>query len=253
MKRLVWIALALILSFGTYGAAFAQQLPDVYIEEQLVGPSLSGGLPGTGVIKSWISGRKLKKEAPGGEEVFIFRADLNKVYVVNTTRKSYIEIPMSEMRMMTEKSLDMYIPKKNGVVQLPDELYVKTGKTKKIGAWKTYEVEVNSMQSGPGMESKTTMWVTKDLDFDHSFLIRIFKITMGDEVSPDLRKLFDKMTDLDGYPVQQITTTTFQNQTFTSTNTLLKIERKKIDDSVFVVPGDYTRIEPPKPAAVPTQ
>lgn len=249
MNKVVSAILGMAFLCVALWAAAGPVLPDVYIEERLDGPPIAG-VPTGGVIKSWVSGIKLKQINPSGEEVFIFRADLGKMYMVNSTRRAYLEMPLTQVRQMTERSLDIYIPRINGVPTIPDEIYKKTGRTKKIGQWNVYEVEVVPGQSGPGMSSKTTMWVTKETGFDHAFMVRLFKITMGEQVSPDLQKLFDKMTALDGYPVQTITTTTFQNQTYTSTKTLVKIERRdNMPANLFEVPTGYTKIEPPTPGS----
>jgi hypothetical protein len=250
MKRIVPVLLFSLVLFCSWGFAFAQALPDVYIEEMVSGTGIAANSGFNGIIKSWISGSKLKQVAPGGQEVILYRADIGKVYMMNPARKVYIELPMEQMRMMTEKALEVYVPIKNGKIQVPDALYKKTGRTRKIGAWNTYEVEVLTPQAGPEMISTTKLWVSKDTGMSNDFVVRLFRITMGDKVSPEFQKLFEKMTDIDGYPVETITTATFDNQTFTTTKTVVKIDLKeKIDSSIFDVPSDYTKVEPPKPGS----
>lgn len=235
-------------------ATFAEDLPNVYIEEMLTAPPAPGQPAFNGIIRSYIAGKKLKKVSPGGNEEIIYRGDLKKVYILNPMRKVYIEMPMDQMRTITEKSLNMYVPTKDGVPQIPDELYVKTGNTKKIGQWNAYEVEVKAGQVMPDTQTTTTMWISKETGFDHNFFVSLFKLTMGDEVSPHLKKLFEKMTNIDGYPVQTVTTTSYMNQNYTTSITVLKIERKKaFEDSVFEIPEGYSKVEAPPMEAAPPQ
>lgn len=225
---------------------FAGETADVYMEEKMEHSGVGMNTMSGGVIKSWISGNKLKQQNPGGNEIFIFRADLGKVYIINAIKKSYMEVPLSQMRALTEKNLEIYMPPTGSDGKMPESIYKKTGKTKTISKWQCYEVEVLAGQTAPEMQSKTTMWVTKNLGFGHDFVVRIFKITMGNEVSPKLQELFEKMTALDGYPVQTITTTTYRNQNLTSTKTLVKIEKKKkIEPLIFEVPAGYTKVAIP--------
>ena len=244
MKR-AFLSLAMIALFclSAFGVALAQQTSDVYMEEQVNSPGKDASQPFTGIIKSWVSGKKLKQELPGTKQSIVFRADLGKVYLLNPAQKIYIEVPIDQMRAGAQKSLDMY---KDESGKIPDTIYKKTGKTKKVGKWNTYEVELPVEHPSPGAETRTTMWVSKETGFDHEFLVRIFKITMGEKISPELQKLFDRMTALDGYPVQTVKVTTYNNETYTETSTVLKIERKeKIDQSIFEVPKDFTKAKPP--------
>jgi antitoxin component of RelBE/YafQ-DinJ toxin-antitoxin module len=240
MKR---IALALVMLALFVCPVSAQVQPDVYFEETIVSPPVGGQPALAGTISTWMSGGKLKMQSPEGE-VMIYRADLDKVFMVNPIQRTYIEMPMASIRSMTEGSIEMYLPMKDGKV--PDQIYKKTGKTKKIGSWNTHEVEVAAGQSAPGMTSKTTMWVSSDTGFGHDLMVRLFRATMGQKISPKMQMLFEKLASLDGYPVQTITTSTFNQQTITTTKTLKKIEkREKIEPSVFEIPKDYTKVQVP--------
>lgn len=228
--------------------AGADELPDVYLEEYYVHSGMRIDVPKEGVTRSWISGDKMKQTTLNGQEVYIYRADIGKVFIVNPIRKAYLVLPISQIREATEKDLQMYMPYKDGKFIVPDKLYRKTGKTKMVFKWKAFEYEVLAGQEAPEMTSKTTMWVTNDIKFESDFVVRIFMITMGNVISPRLQKLFKKMTELDGYPVQTITTSVYRNQSFTTTKTLTKIEKlNKIDQSIFDIPSDYTEVTPTTP------
>ncbi len=245
LRSILFLTMILLLLASS---AFAQRLPDVYIEEELKIESPSQAFSQGFMLKSWVSGRKLKQDNPTANQVMIFRADTGKVYMINPIRRMYQEVPISEIRQMTEQGLAVYIEVKDGKIQIPETLYKKTGKTKKIGKWNCYEMEMLAQQTGPGMDTKTTMWVTKDTGFSHDFLVRIFKISMGDQVSPELQKLFDKMTAVDGYPVQTITVSNVQGQKVISTKTLVKIEQiEDIDSTIFDVPAGFTKVVQPTP------
>ncbi len=250
MRIVISFSILTLLTLLPAVSVYCEDLPDVYMEEYYVHSGMRVDVPKEGITRSWISGAKLKQTTLNGQEVYIYRADLGKVFIVNPIRKSYIVLPISQIRQMTEKDLMIYMPYKDGRFVVPEKLYGKTGRTKTIFKWKADEYEVLAGQQGPEMKSKTMMWISKDTKFGNDFVVRIFIITMGNEISPKLKDLFKKMTALDGYPVQTITTTNYRNQVFTSTKTLTKIEKvKNMDQSIFDIPVNYTEVSPSVPVA----
>lgn len=243
------ILFAQIILLLVIGSAVAEEEQDWYIEERVSGHVPGGSQTMNDVVKSWISGNKLKQVSKAGQEIIIYRADIGKAYLINPVQKAYMEIPLSEMRQVTEKQLTTYVPNVDGQMKIPDNLYEQTDETKKIGKWTARKTKVLTGQSIPELKSQTNMWFTDNSDFSIRILIRIFEITMGGKVSDQMKELFDKMTNLPGYPVQIETTTVYRNQTFSTTKTVLKIEKQKsIDPMIFDVPTDYTKVEkPPAP------
>lgn len=245
VKNILFLLVIFLIFFAS--VAMAQKEQDYYIEERISGQLSSNSQTVNDIVKSWISGQKMKQTSKGGQEIIIYRADQGKAYLINPVQKAYIEIPLSEMRQMTEKALSTYVPVVDGKLQVPDKLYEQTDETKKIGPWTVRKMKVLTGQKLPEIQSETGMWFAENSGFDNSILIRVFKVTMGGQVSPEMKKLFDKMTNLPGYPIQVETTTTYRNQTFSTTKTVIKIEKKmNIDPMIFDVPSEYTKVEKPQ-------
>ena len=235
--RWIYLILPVLLLLAPFAAA---QEPDIYMEEKFETPAMGNQPAVNGIMKTWISGDKLRKQDPTGGQIIIYRGDLGKVYIVSPLQKAYVEMPMAEITRIAEQTLQMYVPSTG-----QQELYKPTGKTKQIGKWSTSEVEVVSGQSMPGIESKTTMWVAKGSSFEKSVLRRIFETSLGKNFSPQVTKMLDKLSALEGYPVQMTTTTTAQGKTYTSMVTLLKMEKQKVDPAKFEIPDDYTKVVAP--------
>jgi len=240
--------IAIFLFLGivfTCSMAFAQD--SYYIEERVQSNSPQHP-PIDGIMKSYIKGDLLRREAPDGVEVNIFRPDRQLVWLINTTRKSYAEIPFEVFRQNAELELmSMMPPGPDGQPHVPDTLYDPTGKTRKIGKWSCKEYKRKNEPKMQGVTSTTTLCVSKETGLPKELTLRIFSITLGKELKPPIQKLLDKITELDGYPVQTTTSITAPQIQSNTTQTLIKVEKRAIPDDIFELPAGYTKINMPTP------
>jgi hypothetical protein len=241
-KILLLIALVGICVLCAAATARAQ---DIYIEEELDSSAPAGQGPIHGLVKTWIKGEKMRKNNLGRDTV-IFRPDKGVAWMIHEPSKTYAEIPIAQLRALTEQSLSIYSPSKDSTSGAPASWFKKTGRTKKIGKWNCFEIEVLSRQVvAPGIVSKTTQWISRDTGLDAKTTERIFRITLGGQIPAESQKLLESLKSLDGYTVENSTTTEGQGQNINSTLTLKKVEKKTIDDSMFEIPFGFTKMTPP--------
>jgi hypothetical protein len=208
-----------------------------YREEQIVITQSPGGQQMTTLTKSWIKGVKMRTEASGGD-VTIVRPDLQKVYNINLLRKQYVESPYDMYRKAASLSL--------AVLGASPE-YSWTNRKKKIGRWQCREVVVAEETGTGGERLKTIWWVSDDGDLDKSLFRRVLAIGVGDQPDASSKRFFDKLAGIPGYPVQTESSLTRGAQTIKTVNTLQKLERREVEDSLFDLPAGLTKIVVPTP------
>ena len=247
--KIVWsLTVLFVLSFALAGSSWAEK--GYYIEEVLTSPPMFGQEAKEETVKTWILGTDMmRKDTKNGAESIIFRIDKGMLWIVSHAEKSYIEMTMEQFQSLASIGMAMFgKTSETGEFEVPEIIFKRTGRTKKIGKWDCYEVDVQ----GQGlMGAKSTQWIGTNTGFDTDIYVRIFKLTFGNNVPPEFHKLFEKMTtELDGYPVQTVTSINFGEQKYETTQTLIKLEKTAIESSRFDVPAGYTKRTPP-PGVLP--
>jgi len=242
-KSMLWRALlGFALSLAVAGAwAQTAVMPELslYQEERVETINYPGGSQGTFTTKSWIKGVKMRTDALEGQDITIIRPDLGVVYNINGARKAYVETPLAIYRKASKQSIAMMAG--------GDITYRWTGRTKKIGKWSCREVVVSEESNSVGQEMKTIWWVSKDIGLNKQIYRHIMSIALGNEMDAATTKSLEKLTSIDGYPVQQETSIKHHDLTIKQIHTLNKLEQKPIEDSTFDLPSGLTKIAVPVP------
>jgi len=210
----------------------------IYREEVAVTTYFPGFNQETATIKSWVKDEKMRSETADGTDVTIVRSDLDVIYMINMKRLVYSETPLAVYHRAGRLSMAMLAA---------DLAYQWTGRKKKIGAWMCREVILAEQTGQAGERMKTIWWVTKDTLLDVRLLRHFMSITFGSQSDELSTRFYDKLENIDGYPVQTESEVTRGNQSMRKVQTLRKLERREIPDSMFDLPSGLTRITAPLP------
>lgn len=241
--RLVAAIVIALLTLGA-GLAAAQSAGSelsLYREETVVTAKFPGDFERKSLTRSWIKGDRMRTEVAEGKDITIIRPDLGLVFTINAERKVYAETPIEIFRRAARLSL---------AILGTDPTYRWTNRTKTIGKWQCREVVLTEESSVHGERLKTTWWIGDDLGFDQTTFARIMKVTTGTDLGPEGEKFLAKLTSIPGFPVRTESSFTRGGITVKTTNTLLKLERREIDDSRFDPPVGYTKIVVPTPGTL---
>lgn len=244
MRKVMQIVLLLALAAGAIWPLVVQAGNDLvadlslYREEVLVNVLYPGGEQSSTVTRSWIKGVKMRTDAESGSDITIIRPDLGLVYNINMKRKIYTESPLSIYRRAAKLAMPMLAA---------DPTYRVTGRKKKINNWNCREVIVAEETDRFGQKMKTIWWVSNDVGLEKKILRHIMAITFGTEVDAMTIRFFEKLTNIDGYPVQTESSMTLRGQVIKKIQTLRKLKKMEIEDKMFELPEGLTKIKVPIP------
>jgi len=251
LRKIIYVVLLLALIAGAVWPLVVQAenglLADLslYREEELITVVYPGGQQSSDITRSWIKGVKMRTDAQNGNDVLIIRPDLELVYNINMQRKIYSEMPISLYRQAAKSAMPMLAA---------DSTYRVTGRNKKISKWSCREVIVAEETDQFGQKMKTIWWVSNDVGLEKKILRHIMAITFGTENDAMTMRFFEKLTNIDGYPVQTETSFTLRGQTVKKIQTLKKLEKQEIDNKLFELPEGLTKLNVPIPDGLqPTQ
>lgn len=240
---------AVMLTILCSGAAKADV--GFYTEHETVMPNPQTQQPVTKTVRSWHQGKKFKKENPLTGETTIVDLDRKKAFGVNDEKKTYWELPTKEYQKLSLMQLFTLgvTATPDGKISVRDDLFMPTGKAKKIDGKTSYEVKINypPMPAKAQMEMATSIWLSEEVDIPKAKLIDELRITLNNPKGPEFEKLFNHWKRLDGYPILTETVLKAQGKTIRSTEKLTVHRKEKFPKSMFQVPKGYKKtIDPMK-------
>lgn len=212
----------------------AQALTGYYTEEEVRAFAPAGGPDNVVIRKTWYADDRMRKDEEQNG-ITIARFDQSKIYVLDAGSKTYFEVSPELIEKFAPLGFKMFGAREDdrGVLYFPDDLYIRTETTKKIGRWNCYQVITNPKYRSPEAPY-VILWYSADVDFPVQLFGDQLKQFFGN--SPEAEGLFDRLTQFEGYPVRTEAHGPSQNVM----TTLIKIERRKdIDPELFEVPADY--------------
>lgn len=229
--------LAAVLTVVTVLTA-SPTLAGYYMEHEAVLPNPQTMEPMRATIRSWHEGNRYKRGSPNRGEFVIIDFNKGEVVGVNEEKRTYWRIPSEKYRQVALLSLlAMGVqPTQSGDLKVPDDLFQKTGQKGEIAGRKAYEVKVAG-NLPPGMA--TTVWVSKDVPVPITKMIGELKMALGDPQQAGYKKLFAQWAQLEGYPVQSVTTIQTPRGRVVTSETLVVYRDQDIPASTFEVPKGY--------------
>lgn len=214
MKKLL---LTLLCLSSTYVRA------DLVVEQKLEGGTTAGSI----LIR--VKGDWARMDMPAsrfGEVSVIVDLKEGQITTLNHDKKSFVRGPLEATKKAAEAQL-----KEAGVDLSKDVVPKATGQKEKVGEWETEIFE------GIVAGNKTKYWVVKDFPNYKPLNAQMSKFIMG-------AGAFDpNKNDLGGMIVKS---ETIQPKDSKVTKTVVKLEEKAVEDSVFKTPEGYEAVEVPK-------
>lgn len=220
-----------------------------YLEHETIMPDPVTKEMTTHTVRSWHEGKRFKRENPMRNETVIIDLERNEVYGLNKTNKTYWKVTpekYKQLAIVTLLVMGVQVTPQGGIM-VPDNMLSPTGKVQTIEGKESYEVKVNntSLPQAQGMTMSTSFWLSRDVKIPIEKMIDELRIALNNPKGEQYQRLFDQWRDLDGYPVQSVTTVTTPQGTMVTKETLKTYKRKKIPASEFTVPKGYKKTVDP--------
>ena len=221
--------------------AFAQD-DGYYIEEKMFTGVDLGGNGDSLLVKMWVSGDKFRREQGDSLDITIGRLDKGLFWIISPEEKNYSVIDLETMRQIARFTLLMMGAQigDDGEISIPDDLYVRTGEHKTVGAWNAEKVGLNEKYSGAGMMDGFAMWVSSDCGAPPELYADMMRNVFGDP-NGELKKIFKLWEELNGYPVMIETSI----MGMTNTTVTSKIEKFDPPEEYFQLPQGLTEVVNP--------
>lgn len=195
-------------------------------------------------IRSWHEGRRLRKETQQQGETVIIDMEAGVVRGMNANSKTYWEVSAEKYRRISMISLlvlGVQATPEGGLL-VPDPLFQATGDVATVNGRKAFEMRVNGNLPA---NMKTSVWLSEEVKVPISKLVAELKLSLAEPKSPGYQKFFKQWANLEGYPVQTVTTVPTPQGTLITSETLLSYKQQKIPASMFQVPKGYTKTVDP--------
>jgi hypothetical protein len=237
-QRTLW----LILSLFTFSLFFATALAeaDVFIKktrhtkEAVIQGQIQPAKDEEG--GTWLGNDVFKEEIEG--DSIIIRFDLNKIYTLNHSEKTYseIDLPFDLEKILPADALQMM-----QMMQVTAS-FTETGETQKIKDWdcKKYFADISVSMMGMTMPGKMEIWATKDVDIDFD----LFKKSYGEILLlfPFLRELSKVSEKIDGLPVFTTLSMNINGADTGYEEEVVSIETKDAPPGTYELPKGYIKI-----------
>jgi hypothetical protein len=181
----------------------------------------------------WIGKDHMRVEE--GDKVTIVRADLKKLYILDTKAKTRtaLDLPLDMKKYMPADMAPM-------MEQMTSQIKITvtpTTETKKIKDWNATKYTV-AMTLPMGGSATQEMWVTKDVGGDRAGWQEMYAALMS--ASPFSAAMADEMKKIDGLPVLSERTQTMMGNEVKSRESVVSVEEKEATADLFELPKDYT-------------
>jgi len=184
----------------------------------------------TSYQKIWLSPNKIKFVQNNIQ--LIIRTDLEKVYYINDSKKSYLSF--DKMDLFLIDAIALYIMpnfdlKVINIQELPE---IKT----KINNWNCYKTRLFIKSNNNDDLSTVNVWSTKDFNLGYSVINELIKI-MKNPFS-QLKEAADKIK---GFPILIEGNIIYDNENYTVRSEVKKINAiSKSKERIFDIPEGYT-------------
>lgn len=211
-----------------------------YLERMEITGSFQGGGQDTVYSKIWVGEEKFRSET--GDEIIIARLDKGVFWMISARDKTYSEVDVDMMRQLSGMAMMMLgvLTDEKGNILVPDDLYVKTGREKKVGEWSTYEIALNDKYAGDGFVQKLSMWVSPDINAPKNLYSNMMRMFIGG-FKGEGKKLIKFWEEMDGFPVL----TEIESMMMNSTTLIMKVDAVDISPRLYELPEGYKQVESP--------
>lgn len=200
------------------------------------------------IVVMWLG--KDKGRVDQGEKMStIIRLDKNIMYVIDHSKKTYTEIPFSDLNDIISSSLEKSNLSKEeqaeakkymGFAKSMMKVEVKvndTGETKKIKSWncRKYLMTTKIMMTS----STSEIWATEDIKINANLFRTLSFSLMAKQ--PGFDKAFEEMKKIKGVSVLTTSTSSVMGAKVKSTQELLEVKEAAPPAGIYDVPSGYKK------------
>lgn len=187
---------------------------------------------------TWMAKEKMREDE-GENKTTIIRLDLNKIYVIDHTQKTYSEI---DLPIDLEKMLPAEAKQMMQMMQVTPKV-TETNETKKIKDWncKKYIVEISISMMGMNMPMKMEMWVSKDLGIDLKLYEKFYTEFLG--LQPMFKDFAEEFKKIEGYPVLTLFSMTMMGTETKYQEEVVSVEKKDAPAGTYDLIQGYLKTE----------
>lgn len=186
---------------------------------------------------TWIAKDKMREDMP--ESSTIFRLDLNKIYIIDHSKKTYseIDLPIEFDKVFPPEAKHMI-----EMIKMTSSSITDTEETQTIRGWKCrkflVEVEISMMAMNIAM--KMEIWTSKDLGIDLNAYKKFSGATLS--INPFTKDLSEEFKKIEGYPVLAISSITMTGTETKEREEVVSAEKKDAPVGTYNLPQGYAKI-----------
>jgi len=186
---------------------------------------------------TWMAKDKMREDM--AESSTIFRLDLNKIYIIDHSKKTYSEIdfPLEFDKVFPPEAKHMM-----EMIKMTSSSITDTEETQIIRGWKCrkFLIEVEISMMAMNIQMKIEIWTTKDLGID----LNVYKKFSGAilSINPFTKDLSEEFKKIEGFPVLAISSITMTGTETKEREEVVSVEKKEAPASTYNLPQGYEKI-----------
>ncbi len=187
----------------------------------------------------WIGKHRIRTDIEHRNLSLIYDLRLRSLFVLNHEKGEYFIVHSGRDKKLSRSPFFGLTSQENGKLLKTTPLAVGTGKKKKISGWECYEYRLNYPKQ---YEITTSVWTTSDaVLFEKGALRKLWYAAIGPQPPIDVRQIVNTLIrDINGVPIQTVSTITQQGMVVTTTSTIVHIQyHNNIDPQFFNEPKNY--------------
>jgi len=237
-KNTIWLIASLFAFSILLSPSVAEA--DILINKNKLTESTVNGQPQPTKVeegKTWIAENKLREDM--AESSIIVRLDLNKIYTIDHSQKTYSEI---DLPLETDKVFPTKAKQIMDVMQIKSSSVREVAETQTIRGWLCQkflvEVEISMMEMNIPM--KMEIWASKQLGIDLSAHKKFSGAILS--LNPFTKDLSEEFKKIEGYPVLTISSVTMMGTETKEREEVVSVEKKDVPAKTFNLPKGYEKI-----------
>jgi len=239
IRRFIIPLLILCLS-----VSLSAQQPGVMIVEKTTSPPIFGLSGTTDTTRTYLTKYCIRRDEGQKGQSTIIRSDIKKIWLLQHADLTYSEMTTEMFQGLGMMGLMMFgvtIDTLTGLPIIPNPLFRKTGRTRKMGKWNCFELVLNK-KSGEGfineMLGSMSLWVSPDTGLDNKTYATIMRRMMG-SLGQEYEPFFRQLEEVGGYPV--LVKSKIMGRDVKQR--LLTFKKKEMAASLFELPSGYKKEE----------
>jgi hypothetical protein len=215
-----------------------------YLEHEKVFPNPATQKSMTGKVRTWRQGQMVRREDPLTNGYIILDLEKGIITGISPSDRTYWKVEKKAYQETLVRSLALLgvRPLPGGDIQVPEKLFVPTGKKAEIAGRNAYEVKVQA-DLPPGQSA--SYWFSEELPGTMEDMVGEMRAALGHPKGEGYARLFAQWRALKGYPVQQVTVVQTAAGPVLYSETLLTYRTETLRNELFAIPAGYKKVDDP--------